>query len=243
MGGITSARCAPMAADEDGADQRQFARIESSLMCSVATATDAFEAAVVNLSKGGAAILGPDGAAKIGESVTLLIERSEGLMSVALPGEVVRIEERGERMLYGVDFGALPPDEQQQLAMLLQMLSGQSGTGRREHPRVSARIAVRCRSEDVFRAWLNDLSKGGLSVKCAREVKLGRTLTVSFGLPGVKGLVEVSGQVVSAAPIEGGQWRLGVRFVPLSEDERAQVERALETLLGIELPQAEIVED
>jgi c-di-GMP-binding flagellar brake protein YcgR len=212
-------------------------------MCSVATATDAFEAAVVNLSKSGAAILGPDGAAKMGESVTLLIERSEGLMSVALPGEVVRIEERGERMLYGVDFSALPPDEQNELSMLLQMISTNHGPGRREHPRVSARIAVNCRSEDAFRAWLNDLSKGGLSVKCARAVKLGRTLTVSFGLPGLKGLVEISGEVVSAQPIEGGQWRLGVRFAPLSEDERDQVNRALDTLLGIALPQGEIIVD
>src|SRR5581483_6815376 len=99
QGGLSPIRgevqnAAAMAAD--GAEQRKFARIEASLLCSVATANDAFDAAVVNLSKSGAAILGPDGAAKVGDTLTLLIERQEGLVSLALPGEVVRIEERGE---------------------------------------------------------------------------------------------------------------------------------------------------
>jgi uncharacterized protein (TIGR02266 family) len=227
----------------DAAEQRRFARIESSLVCSLATATDAFEAAVVNLSKSGAAILGPDGAARVGDTVTLLVERAEGLMSVALPGQVVRTEERDERTLYGVAFEALPPDEEHQLAMLLQMISAQRGPGRREHPRVAARISVNCRSESIFRGWLNDLSKGGVSVRCAREVKVGQPLTVSFGAPGLKGLVEITGEVVTSQSLETGQWRVGLRFTPLSEDEREQVTRMLDTLLGIALPTAEIVDD
>ena len=127
--------------------------------------------------------------------------------------------------------------------MLLQLCGESRGGGRREHPRVAARISVNCRSEDIFRAWLNDLSKGGLSVRCLREVDVGQMLSVSFGLPGHKGLVEISGEVVSSQKLGEGGWRVGMQFAPLSEDEQAQVSRALDTLLGISLPSAEIVED
>ncbi len=75
--------------------------------------------------------------------MTLLVERSEGLLVWwRCPAKVVRIEERGERTLYGVDFGALPPDEEHQLAMLLQMVSSGRGPGQRAStpgwPRASA---------------------------------------------------------------------------------------------------------
>jgi c-di-GMP-binding flagellar brake protein YcgR len=226
-----------------GADheQRRFARIEASLVCSVATSTDAFDAVVVNLSKGGVAILGPDGAARTGETITLLVERDGA--SIALPGEIVRTEGRDERMLYGVQFGALPPDEEQSLVTLLHVLSASKGPGRREHPRVAARISVNCRDEEVFRGWLNDLSKGGLSVRCGKAVSPGDTLAVSFGAAGITNLVEVAGEVVSCKRIDHASWRVGVRFDPLAEEVRAEVARVLDTLLGIALPAGIVVED
>lgn len=226
----------------DGADQRKYARIEASIACSIATAVDAFEAAVANLSKSGAAILGPEGAAKVGETITVMLERAEGQVTVALPGKVVRIEQRDARTLYGVQFAALPPDEEAQLGLLLQLVAGGKGQGRRSHPRVSARIEVNCRTEAIFRGFLNDLSKGGMSVKTLRDVELGQTLKVSFGVPGLKGLVEISGEVVSSEKLPHG-FRLGVNFAPLGADDRSQVNKLLDVLLGIELPDAEVLPD
>jgi hypothetical protein len=226
----------------DGIEQRKYARIEASIACSVATSVDAFEAAVANLSRSGAGIIGPDGAAKVGETVTLMLERAEGLVTLAVPGKVVRIEHRGERCLYGVHFEPLPPDDEAQLVMLLQLISGGKGQGRRAHPRVAARIEVNCRSEGIFRGFLNDLSKGGLSVKTLRDVPIGRPLVVSFGVPGVKGLFEINGEVVSSQKLEHG-FRLGVHFTPLAGDDRDQVGRLLDLLLGLRLPEAEILEE
>lgn len=232
-----------MSPPPDASEQRKYARIESSLACSLATAADVVDAAVVNLSKGGAAILGPENAAQVGDKVTVLLERAEGLVSIALQCEVVRTEQRGELALYGVQFDPLPPDAERELSVLLQLIAGGRGSGRREHPRVSARVAVNCKTEESFRAWLNDLSRGGLSVRCGKAVAVGGTIELSFGAPGLKGLVEITGEVVSCQQAGPSQWRLGVRFEPVGEEERAQVSRVLDTLLGISLPQGEVLDE
>ncbi len=226
----------------DGAEQRKYARIETSISCTVATSADGFDAAVVNLSKGGAAVLGPEGVCGVGEKVTLMLERAEGVVNLSVPGTVVRRELRGEHTLYGVEFDPLPPDEESQLTLLLQMVAAGKGPGRRAHPRVAARVDVTCKSEDSFRGFLNDLSRGGMSVKTLRDVELGKTLVVSFGVPGIRGLVEVSGIVVSNQKLEHG-WRIGLFFTPMKEEDREQVNRTLDVLLGIKVVAGELVED
>jgi len=226
----------------DGADKRKYARIETSISCTVATASDGFDAAVADLSKGGAGVLGPEGACDVGEKVTLMLERAEGVVNLSVPGTVVRRALRGEHTLYGIEFDPLPPDEESQLTMLLQLISSGKGPGRRAHPRVAARVDVTCKSEDSFRGFLNDLSRGGLSVKTLRDVELGKTLVVSFGVPGIRGLVEVAGVVVSNQKLEHG-WRIGVFFTPMKDEDREQVNRTLDVLLGIKVVPAELVED
>lgn len=224
------------------ADKRKHARIETSLVCTLATARDAVEAVVANLSKGGAAIIASRSAAEVGETITVMLERNEGLITLSLGGTVVRKEEQDQRARYGVEFDALPPDEEAQLGVLLQLLLAGAGQGRRAHPRVATRFEVTCRTEEIFRGWVNDLSKGGLGLKSVKDVPVGRSLTVSFGVKGLKGLVEVVGEVVSSQPMEGG-FRLGVHFVPLSATEQAQVNRTLDLLLDIALPDGEVVEE
>lgn len=226
----------------DGAEQRKYARIEADVPCSVATSTDAFEARAANLSRSGAGVVGPDGLARTGETVTVMLERGGELPPLAMAGKVVRQVPRGGQVLYGVQFAPMPPEQETELVELLQQLSGGKGVGRREHPRVAARIAVNCRSEDIFRGFLNDLSKGGMSVKTLRDVEPGHRLSVSFGMPNHKGLVEIAGEVVSSQKLEHG-FRIGVRFESFSDADRAKVEALLDQLLGINLPDAEIVED
>lgn len=230
------------AAMAHSADQGRHARIEASLVCSVATATDMVDAVVASISKSGARIIAPLGAAAQGDTVTLMLERTEGLVTLSLPSTVVRKEEREQRGLYDVDFEPLPPDDEVQLVQLLQLLAAGSGQGRRAHPRVATRVEVVCRTDGILRGWVNDLSRGGLSVKCVRDVAVGKPIDVSFGVKGLKGLVEVKGEVMSSQPVEGG-FRVGVKFIPLSVDDQAQVNRALDLLLDIALPAAQLVED
>lgn len=216
----------------ESTDKRKHARIESSLVCNLATATDVFPAVVANLSKSGAAIIASLGAAAVGETITVMLEREEGLVTLSLPATVVRKDEQDQRAQYGVEFEPLPPGDEAQLDLLLQLLVTGRGQGRRAHPRVSTRVEVVCRTESIFRGWLSDLSKGGLALKSVREVALGSPIAVSFGVRGLHRLAEVSGEVVSSQPVEGG-FRLGVHFVPLSATEQEQVTRTLDLLLDI----------
>jgi c-di-GMP-binding flagellar brake protein YcgR len=211
-------------------EQRKYARIETSLVCTLATATDVVDAVVANLSKGGAALIAPLSAASEGELVTMMVERSEGLVSLALTGTVVRKEEREQRGRYALEFEPLPPDEESRLGMLLQLLLNGAGVGRRAHPRVAARFEVTCRTESIFRGWVSDLSKGGLGLKSVKDVPVGSGLTVSFGLKGLPGLVEVACEVISTQPVDGA-FRLGVRFTPVTSVEQEQVNRTLDLLL------------
>lgn len=223
-------------------DKRKHARIESSLVCTMATATDAVEAVVANLSKGGAAILAGLGVAEVGDTVTLMLERAEGLVTLSLSGAVVRKDVQDERGRYDVEFDPLPPDDSAQLGLLLQLLLKGAGQGRRAHPRVTTRVEVTCRTEGIFRGWVGDLSKGGLGLKSVKNVAVGSPITVSFGVQGLKGLVEVSGEVVSCHPDQEG-FRLGVNFGALSDMEQSQVNRTLDLLLDIALPDGELIED
>jgi type I restriction enzyme R subunit len=79
-------------------------------------------------------------------------------------------------------------------------------------------------------------------MKTLRDVELGKQMVVSFGVPGLKGLVEINGEVVSSQKLEHG-FRLGVTFSPLAGEDRDQVNRLLDLLLGIHLPEAELLPD
>lgn len=231
-----------MSAGKESGGRRKHARIEASIVCNMATAAAVFDGVATNLSKGGAAIFASLNAAEVGETVTLMLEREEGLIALSLGATVVRKEEQHQRAVYGLEFAPLPPEEESQLDLLLQLVLSTAGAGRRAHPRVSTLVEVTCRTEDIFRGWLRDLSKGGLALKSVRDVAPGSPITVSFGVLGLERLVEVSGDVVSSQAIDGG-FRLGVKFTPLEGTEQAQVTRTLNLLLEIALPDVEVVDE
>lgn len=221
-------------------DQRKHARIESSIVCTLATGSEVFDGVVANLSRGGALVIASRAAASLGDTVMLMLEREEGLVTLSLPGTVVRKDEDAQHGRYGVAFEPLPPSDQAQLALMLQLLVSGRGQGRREHPRVAARIEVVCRTESLFRGWVDNLSRGGLSLKSVKDVAVGRPIEVSFGVRGLNRLVEIAAEVVSNQAVEGG-FRLGLKFTPLTATEQAQVNRTLSLLLDIALPDGEIV--
>ncbi len=224
-------------------DQREFARIETNVVCSVATAATSFEAQVMNLSLSGAALVGPPGAAEKGESVTLLLEQPESMMSFALSAEVVRIAPQGDQVVYGVHFEALPPDVRGELVMMLRMIAAGRGSKRREAPRVASRVVVTCATQDSFRAVLNDLSRGGFSVRCKRALKLGELLQAKFGVKGLPRLLDLQGPVVNVTELPDGHFRVGVKFDPLPEASLSRVMNLLEVLMGLGPRQGVIVED
>lgn len=222
--------------------RRKHARIESSIVCNMATAAAVFDAVVTNLSRGGAAVLASLGAAEVGDTVTLMLEREEGLIALSLGATVVRREEAEQRAVYGLEFAPLPPNEESQLDLLLQLTLSAAGSGRRAHPRVATLVEVTCRTEEIFRGWLRDLSKGGLALKSVRDVAVGSPISVSFGVRGLERLVEVAGEVVSSQRVDDS-FRLGVKFTPVTQTEQLQVTRTLNVLLELALPDGDVLEE
>ncbi len=219
-----------------GEERRRWARIEASLECTVASADQTFEAKVVNVSRGGLAVLAAAGQVKEGETVSVMLERAEGEITLAVSGTVVRIVGEGEEAVFGVRFEALPPDSEEQLLALLKLLAGKRGGGRREHPRVSARVSVRCKSRERFDGLLNDLSQGGFSIRCPAPVEKGSQLSVEFGIAEHAELIWIEGTVTHVEVSPDGKHIAGLRFTPPTPEQRARVQQLLDLLLGLGEP-------
>jgi c-di-GMP-binding flagellar brake protein YcgR len=216
-----------------GEERRRWARIEASLECTVASEDQTFDAKVVNVSRGGMALLAAAGLVKEGETISVMLEQEEGAISLAVSGTVVRIVGAGDDTVYGVRFEALPPDSEEQLLALLKLLVNRPGQGRRQHPRVGARISVRCKSRERFDALLHDLSRGGFSVRCPAPVEKGSTLSVEFGVEQHAELIVIEGKVVHIETLPDGKHLAGLSFTPPSPEQRAKVHQLLDLLLGL----------
>lgn len=225
-----------------GEDQRRHGRIETSLECNVAGPEGNFEARVLNLSRGGAALEAALGQAEQGGAVMLLLERAEGAFSLALSATVVRVTPSPRGATYGLAFDPPPPDVDDELVRLLQTLAEARGTGRRASPRIAARVRVQCRTRESFLGTMTDLSRGGMSVRCPRPVEPGGTLAVSFGVEGLADLLHVSGEVVRVDLRPDGAFQVGVKFDPptIADTERAR--RLFRLLLGL-APRQGVLED
>lgn len=219
--------------DLDQAERRRWARIEASLECTVAAADQTFDAKVVNLSRSGVAVMAASGLTQVGESVAVMLDQLEGGLSLGLSGAVARIVGSGEDTVYGIHFEALPPDTEQELVWLLRMLAGGKGGGRRAHPRVSARISVKCKSKERFEALLNDLSRGGFSIRCPAKVEKGATLEVEFGVAEHSDLLTIEGLVTHVEATADGKRIAGLSFTPPSLEQREKVQQLLVLLLGL----------
>lgn len=213
-------------------ERRKWARIEASLECTVASADQTFDAKVVNVSKSGIAVMAPAGQLTQGETASVMLERSD--LALAVSGEVVRIVEAGDETVYGIHFEALPPDSEEQILALLKSLAAGKGGGRRAHPRVATRIKVQCKSREKFDAWLNDLSKGGFSIRCPGPVEEGATVTVEFGIADHPGLITIDGIVKHVEELPGKVHIAGLSFTPPTPEQQRKVHDLLDLLIGLD---------
>ena len=216
-----------------GEERRRFARIEASLECTLATADQTLEAKVVNVSRNGLAVMAPEGSSAEGETISVMLERAEGGVSLAVSGTVVRVEGSGVETIYGIDFSDLPPDSEAELLRLLRLLAEGAGSGRREAPRISTRIPIRCKDAEAFGALLDNLSRGGMSIRCAHKVSPRDILRVEFGLEDGVEMIAIEGEVTRVEKLPDGNHLAGLKFTPPSDEQRAQVHQLLDLLMGI----------
>jgi uncharacterized protein (TIGR02266 family) len=94
---------------------------------------------------------------------------------------------------------------------------------RRGGPRIPIEMWVEetTGSERYFRRAGN-LSRGGLRLEHTIPLPVGTNVNLTFTLPGDKEPIEVTGEIVSAAPPE--DLRMGVKFTKLNEDARSKID-------------------
>jgi uncharacterized protein (TIGR02266 family) len=97
---------------------------------------------------------------------------------------------------------------------------------RRGGPRIPIEMWVEetTGSERYFRRAGN-LSRGGLRLEHTIPLPVGTSVNLTFTLPGDKAPIEVTGEIVSAAPPE--DLRMGVKFTNLSQDALTKIEAFL----------------
>ncbi len=120
------------------------------------------------------------------------------------------------------------PDEDP--AHLEGRASRPSWTGdRRSSPRISIEAELGFHSEtNFFTGFTKDLSDGGLFIATYKTLPIGRTLSVTFGLPEGREITAV-GRVVWVREAEGDLPKgMGVRFLDLSDEDHAAILRFIE---------------
>lgn len=99
----------------------------------------------------------------------------------------------------------------------------------RQWPRVDVEAEVTFASEDNFyQGFSENVSEGGLFLVTYQPHRIGDVITVRFTLPGVERLLEARAEVRwqrQGDPDRGVAPGLGVRFVTLTDEDRAVIER------------------
>jgi hypothetical protein len=97
------------------------------------------------------------------------------------------------------------------------------GKDRRRHPRLPSRQQAVCKSlsgheGDTWKAQVNDVSQGGLSLTMNRRFEVGTVLLVTLGQPQEPRWLFV--RVVRQQARPGHKWQLGCMFAqPIREEE------------------------
>jgi len=106
---------------------------------------------------------------------------------------------------------------------------------RRRAARVPVDLPTVARVESgKIEARISDLSVSGLALQCKQPLQINQDVLAHFSLPGVAGVVHVTGRVVNA----NSSGRAGIRFSFVPEEDLSR----LENWLAIELAKLEKAE-
>ena len=98
---------------------------------------------------------------------------------------------------------------------------------RRTSPRLPAKLEIEvplASWDQARRVFTTNISQGGISIECARQLDEGGAAKLRFALPGAKRALEVKGEVMWSNP-EG---QAGIRFQVLSLDVKKELDSWLE---------------
>ena len=213
-------------------ERRVHARIETDLPCVVRNEDGAFEARLRNLSRAGAAVVGPPGVGKLGDAVELEMELPGFSEPVGVLTEIIRTELCPPGFRFGLRFVLVEPRQREHLGHFLEALLERQGAGSRAHPRVYPHLEVVCTTAAQTRAMMNNVSQGGLALECDLPLVLDEPVTIGVHLGDEAAQLELRGHVVHVRSIGEHRYHAGIRFSPLSGSEEAALRDLMAALLA-----------
>jgi PilZ domain len=139
-------------------------------------------------------------------------------------------------LLVGANFMIHKPASTEHARRCMRAAYGTMLQNRRRAARVAVDIAVVARVSEVgeIAARICDLSVGGLALQCSRPLPVNREVLAQFELPGISGVMHITGKVVNA----NSTGRAGVHFSFIPDEDRC----SLEGWLALELAKLETAE-
>ena len=208
------------------AERRLHARLSLDLPCRLGGTT---EARVRELSLGGALVVAPSEALRMGAECSLAIEVPGWPGPFSLRGRVVRRDVRGGET--GATFGLRldagdDPGFRENLAAVLDLLTQTPGPGTRRHARLIWSAEVTCKSVREFSALLSNVSRGGLALTTTRRITIGETIAVEIRVRDQPPMTFPT-KVVHVSEQEKSTWKVGVQFEPLDSATQARLDEFL----------------
>jgi c-di-GMP-binding flagellar brake protein YcgR len=213
---------------------RVHTRVEVDVACEARSERGvAFAARVVDISRGGAAIIALPGLAQFHELLVLDIEPFAGdAERVTVAGEVVRTAPSGELCRYGIRFSSMPPASAKALRRFISQALAGAGVGTREHTRVYRRIPVTCHSTDEFRAIIQNISRGGLGAVAEVPVVVGEPIVVEIQVQFRDKPLAIPGVVTYVRSLGQTHHQVGIKFAPMPDDKREKLQKALDEYIA-----------
>ena len=138
-------------------------------------------------------------------------------------------------LLVGANFMILKSADLDHVNRCMRAAYGTMLQNRRRAARVSVDLPTVARVDSgKIEARISDLSVSGMALQCKQPLQINQDVLAHFSLPGVAGVVHVTGRVVNA----NSSGRAGIRFSFVPEEDLS----SLENWLAIELAKLEKAE-
>ena len=216
-------------------EKRMHARLQGSMDVEIGDANGVHKAKLRDLSQGGACLVVSSQLVPINNEIALFLPGVYGARKAALKARLIKSRASEGGFICGIQFIETGASNLAAVDYLLGVLfRGGGNDSRRDHPRVSRRIMVRCESPAELLAMVENISLGGLSIVVEEKIELGESLLVV--LPGDDGqdLLSLTGTVANLREVPDSDpvaYLAGLKFKEMTPQRLTMLDTLLTSML------------
>jgi len=216
-------------------ERRAHARIAVPLNVRLLVGKKEVELAARDVSRSGIFLFSSSPPGQVGTMITLRLSLTAGIKPVEVKAEIVRVvldpeDKKGGVLGFGAHFVDLTPGKEQDVLNLLDRAMLGRGSRRRIYPRVYHLIEVRARSKTELRAILQDIGEGGVGLNLDRPLLIDEEVALEIARTRGEPVLKLQGLVTSCTGLGQGPFRVGLRFVRVTQPTRVDLQAFLKKL-------------